>query len=439
VTAAPDGVAPDVSCPATTGWSATEVTVTCTAADGGSGLADAAQASFTLTSATGAGNEGLFALDPPAVCDLAGNCTDLPAFAVFVDRKGPAISSATDGTSFVQGTPATLDLSCTDAGSGLAAGACAEAGTPLDTTVLGEHTVSVGAADNVGNTSTLAITYTVAAAPDTVAPVVTCPAPAGWSATEVTVTCTAVDTGSGLAEAAQASFTLTTAIGVGHEGPYPLDPPAVCDLSGNCTDLPAFSANVDRKVPTVTSLNNGRTYQQGAAVTLDLLCGDGGSGLAPGVCAEAGSVLDTSTSGQHTLTVVAADNVGNAGSFTIAYTVTAPPPSGPGVSVSDVRVNEGDRGWTKVTVPVTLSPRSSRSVTVRYRVSLGTASLGDVKLPNGVQTVTFAPGTTRATIQLSVRGDRTRERNETVLVTIISATGASITRSVGTVTIVNDD
>jgi hypothetical protein len=415
------------------------VTVSCTSSDTGSGLADPAQASFTLTTSTGDGNEGMSALDPPAVCDVAGNCTDLPPFAVFVDRKAPTITSATNGASYVQGESATLDLSCSDAGSGLASGACAEAGAPLDTTTAGSHTVTVGAADAAGNASTLDIAYTVTPPADVTPPTVTCPAPSGWSATEVTVGCTSSDTGSGLADEAQASFGLTTAIGVGQEGPFALDPPAVCDLAGNCTDLPAFTVNVDRRVPTVTSLNNGRTYQQGAAVVLDLLCGDGGSGLAPGACAEAGSLLDTSTVGQHTLAITAADNVGNTGVYTVAYTVTAPPPTVPGVSIGDARVKEGNRGWTTVSVPLTLSQPSATPVTVRYRVTLGTASLGDVRLPAGIQTITFPAGTTQQTIRLSVRGDRVRERDETVLVTITGAIGASITRSVATVTIVNDD
>jgi hypothetical protein len=109
------------------------------------------------------------------------------------------------------------------------------------------------------------------------------------------------------------------------------------------------------------------------------------------------------------------------------------------VSVSDVTATEGNKGWTTVSVPLTLSHASSTPVTVRYTVTLGTASLADVKLPGGTQTVTFPAGSTQQSIQVSLKGDKVREPNETALVTITSATGASIARSLGTITIVNDD
>lgn len=436
VTVRADVVAPLVHCPAVDGWSATEVSVTCVATDGGTGISG--PPTVTLTSSTGAGNEGFFALDPPAMCDVAGNCTDLPSFAVHVDRKPPSIASATAGASYVQGIPAVLDLVCADGGSGLAIGACAAAGAPLDTTSLGAHTVAVSAADAVGNTATATITYTVTGAVDVVAPVVTCPAPTGWSATEVTVRCTAVDAGSGLAVPSQASFSLVTAIGAGREGTASLNPPAVCDRAGNCTDLPAFGVRVDRRAPTITSPNQNRSYQQGAAAPLSLVCTDAGSGLAAGACASAGVNLDTTTVGRRTLVVRAADRVGNTAALTISYTVT-PRVVPPKVSVSDVSVTEGSSGFKNVSVPVTLTAVSRTTVTVRYRVTYGTATSADASLPVGIQTVTFPAGTVRRTIPVSIRGDRLDERNETVKVTIVSVTGATVGRAAGTVTIVDDD
>ena len=54
-------------------------------------------------------------------------------------------------------------------------------------------------------------------------------------------------------------------------------------------------------------------------------------------------------------------------------------------------------------------------------------------------TVTFQPGTTTMYVPVVVYGDRTREANETVLLTLVSAAGATLGTATGTVTIVNDD
>jgi len=111
------------------------------------------------------------ALDPPPVCDVAGNCTDEPAFPVLVDRQAPSISSPNDGQTYAAGDPIVAAVQCTDAGSGVATegvtfdGAASTQGAVLDMFLLapGTHTVVVQAADRLGNASSATRTFKVQA------------------------------------------------------------------------------------------------------------------------------------------------------------------------------------------------------------------------------------------------------------------------------------
>ena len=72
-----DSVPPAVTCqPADGSWHGDNVTLSCTATDGLSGLANAADASFTLmTSVVGGSADANAMTDSHTVCDTAGNCT----------------------------------------------------------------------------------------------------------------------------------------------------------------------------------------------------------------------------------------------------------------------------------------------------------------------------------------------------------------------------
>ncbi len=436
-----DRVGPVVSCDQPAGWSRTEVTVTCTAVDAISGLANPAQGSFQLTSDLGAGNEGPTPIDPPSVCDNSGNCTDRSAFTVNVDRQAPTIASANDGQVYGLNAPAIREVTCVDGGSGIAAD-CFGNGLPLDTSTPGAHAFTVAAADNVGNTATRTITYTVVGAPDTTAPVVSCTVPSGWSATEVAVPCVATDSGSGFPSGNQSTFTLTSAIGAGNEGPASLDPQPVCDQAANCTDLPPFTVQVDRKAPSVASTNDGATYQSTqTGLTKNVTCADGGSGLAQTTCPQHGQALDMSV-GPHSFTVTVTDRVGNSTTRTFTYTVVVAPPAGVTVSVENVSITEGNL-LAVAMVPVRLSQASRTPVAVNYRVAAGTAGSNDAVLPF-TGSLTFTPdrrtGLTPTVqyIYVIIIGDRIDEPNETINVTI-TATGAPVARGAATVTIIDDD
>jgi hypothetical protein len=87
---------------------------------------------------------------------------------------------------------------------------------------------------------------------------------------------------------------------------------------------------------------------------------------------------------------------------------------------------------------VTLSAASSSTVTVAYATLAGTASSGkDYQATSG--TLTFAPGDTSKTVSVLVIGDGFKESNETLVVRLSSPTNATLVKSDGLGTIIDDD
>ena len=122
----------------------------------------------------------------------------------------------------------------------------------------------------------------------------------------------------------------------------------------------------------------------------------------------------------------------------------SPPPTAPivipSLAVSDATVTEGRNGTTTATVTITLSSASTSAVTVTIGITGGTATSGTDYTGGTTIVLTFAAGQTTATFSITVRGDRTVEADETVLVGLwaVSA-GATIADAQGVITIRNDD
>jgi len=110
----------------------------------------------------------------------------------------------------------------------------------------------------------------------------------------------------------------------------------------------------------------------------------------------------------------------------------------PTLNISNPTVAEGNSGTTKLSFVVTLSAAQTTAVTVDFATGNGTATAGsDYVTQTG--TITFAPGQTSKTIEIVVSGDTTVEPNETVLVILSNAQGATIADGQGEGTITNDD
>ncbi|BAZ33978.1 5'-nucleotidase/2',3'-cyclic phosphodiesterase (plasmid) [Cylindrospermum sp. NIES-4074] len=110
----------------------------------------------------------------------------------------------------------------------------------------------------------------------------------------------------------------------------------------------------------------------------------------------------------------------------------------PSFTISSLSLAEGDDGTRNANFNVQLSSASGQPVTVSYGTADGSALAGqDYTATNGI--LTFFPGTTLLTINVPILGDTTVEANETFTVNLSNPTGATLTTSQGTGTILNDD
>ena len=135
-----------------------------------------------------------------------------------------------------------------------------------------------------------------------------------------------------------------------------------------------------------------------------------------------------------TVTVVA-DNAQGSVVLPTEITITDDDPQ-PRLSISSPSAVEG----TALTFTVRLNAASGKAVTVAYAdAGTGTATSGTDYTALTAGTLTFAAGTTSQTIAVSVTDDSDDEQNETVIVTLSSATNATISTAQGTGTIIDDD
>ena len=176
-----DKKGPSVTCGVPDGvWHANNVSIPCTSADGGSGLANPADASFNLTTSVPAGVEtATAATNSRTVLDAVGNrATAGPISPNMIDRKPPVITIVQPMVAlYSHGTTLVLNYSVTDGGSGVGLvvatmnGAPTVGGNPLTngqtisflSLPLGMNTFAITATDNVGNTSSASVTFTIIA------------------------------------------------------------------------------------------------------------------------------------------------------------------------------------------------------------------------------------------------------------------------------------
>lgn len=147
---------------------------------------------------------------------------------------------------------------------------------------------------------------------------------------------------------------------------------------------------------------------------------------------------DLTTESNKTFTVQLSNPVNATLGDSVAVGTIVDNDSAPTLSVSGTSVNEGNSGQTTASVAVTLSKTFNSPVTVNYSTVNSSATAGsDYSTATG--TLTFNPGETSKTVATSIAGDTDVEGNETFVVSLSSASGASIATSQATVTIVNDD
>jgi hypothetical protein len=324
---------PVVACDAADGdWHAIDVAIACTGSDGGSGLADAGDASFDLHTSVAANTETANAsTGSRSVADVVGHTvTAGPVAGNKVDKKAPVVTCGpADGLWHANN----VAIGCTAADGGSGLKVAEDASFNLVTTVgIGTETAtastnSKAVLDDVGNSST--------AGPvsgnkiDRKAPQVACGISDGlWHASDVSIGCTATDGGSGLASATDASFNLNTSVAVGNEtANASTNSRSVTDDVGNSATAGPIAGNqIDKKGPTLSLTCPNAPILLNQPVSATWNASDGGSGVATGFTTGSFSV-PSNTVGPHTATAAAGlshDNVGNAS--------TASPPCGYGVN-----------------------------------------------------------------------------------------------------------
>jgi hypothetical protein len=104
-----------------------------------------------------------------------------------------------------------------------------------------------------------------------------------WHDANVTLACTAVDTGSGLADPSDATFTLRTSVSPGVETTdAATNSRVVCDVSGNCaTAGPVRGNRIDLRAPATVCAGGDGGWHAGN-VSIACAASDAGSGLAHG-------------------------------------------------------------------------------------------------------------------------------------------------------------
>jgi hypothetical protein len=147
------------------GWHAVDVEVTCTADDGGAGLADPSDASFTLSTKVPTGTEDTnAATDIRRVCDAVGHCaTAGPVDGLRIDKAPPriALTGMADGSIFLlnQAVSAVASVKCLDDGSGVASCSVPDS---VGTSAVGTFSFTATETDAIGNAATASVSYTVA-------------------------------------------------------------------------------------------------------------------------------------------------------------------------------------------------------------------------------------------------------------------------------------
>jgi hypothetical protein len=271
---------------APTSWSATDVSIRCQPTDALSGLANTADGDFNLSTSVDANTETSNAsTNSRPVADAAGNSvTAGPITGLKVDKKAPTYLCDADDGSWHNDN---VSIACTgsDGGSGI---------TPASDQNFNLTTgVAAGAENANASTDSKVLTdgvgHTTTAGPitgikvDKKAPSFNCgSADADWHATDVDIACTASDGGSGLANAGDSNFNLSTTVASGVENSNAsTDSRTVLDAAGNSATAGPIAGNkVDKKAP---SFNCGSADTDWHADNVSIACtaNDGGSGLNP--------------------------------------------------------------------------------------------------------------------------------------------------------------
>ena len=110
----------------------------------------------------------------------------------------------------------------------------------------------------------------------------------------------------------------------------------------------------------------------------------------------------------------------------------------PSITINDPSVVEGNSSSKSMNFVITLSNPTSTQLSVPFSLADGTANVGTDYQTNSGSFTVFA-GSLTATVAIGINGDTTVEPDETFFMNLGSLAGATIAKSQGTGTIINDD
>jgi hypothetical protein len=357
----------------TNGWYVSEVSLTYTADDSLSGVASTSMASPVVLSTEGAAVTGSV-----TVTDLAGNSKTFTTDAFKIDKTAPSVQDAINAVTGADGWynasgKAVYSYTATDGGSGLASPA-SDSYTFSDGTGL-SHSFTV--TDLAGNSTVVSVS---GIKQDTVAPTVVASrdgsayaaAHSGWNNTDVTVSYSAADGGSGVSSPAAQVF--------GSDGVYTSAALTVTDAAGN-TSAPAntLAVKIDKTAPTTGLAPASGVYATGTAFSWNSQDQANLSGVAGTVVKVDGVVVSTSNagtlampSGTHTVSVTTTDLAGNVTTDTRTYS------TGVGVDANGNLLVVGTDSADNIVVTSTDATHASVSVNGGAAVTYTFASGGHI-------------------------------------------------------------
>ena len=325
------------------GWHVTPVTVTAGGTDVTSGVESLL---VSLDGNTWAPSlilsaDGVYTVQA-RVTDNAGNATTVSQ-TIYIDRAPPVISppvlTGTTGLAGWYTSSVGISVSATDAMSGVASTQYSVDGgawqTTAPTLLDGVHIVQIRVTDNAGNTSTISGTIKIDSTPPSLdVSVPTVDGLNGWYKSPVTLTASASDATSGLADLQYrvdgGSWTIGTSISVS-DGVHTVDFHAH-DVAGNQVSS-GQTVSVDTTPPSLTvslPIPQGFYNWYTSAPQITATGSDSGSGVSGFTYSVDGGTWQsgplTLTDGQHTIDTRITDNAGNYTSSTNAVKVDTTPP-----------------------------------------------------------------------------------------------------------------
>ncbi len=349
------------------GWYTTSVTNQFSASDAMSGLASASP----FTQSSGALEGSAVTIASGAVSDLAGNTNSGISSAEFqIDLTNPLITYVSQTAANAAGwnnTDVTVNWSCSDTGSGVVSPTASQALT----TEAANQSATGTCTDNAGRIAT----HTVSGISiDKTAPVVTPASVANstWRNIDLAQTFSASDAVSGLAVAADASFTLTASAESANGTTPTIDTKTVSDVAGNSTTR-SVSALIDKTAPVITDERfvSGTVGDNGwykSAVVNKFAASDALSGLASGVVTpftQSSGTAEGSAVKISSGAVADAAGNSNSGIESVAYKIDLTNPTITFMS----RTAANAAGWNKTAVTVTWSCSDGGSGVVNATVT----------------------------------------------------------------------